>query len=172
MKNKVLDTIKNRVSCRAYSEKKVSTKKIMEIAEAGKMAPSACNRQIANILVLKSKGWVEKLRDLSIKIKGKDCYYGASTMLIAYGPKDDGFTFQDCSCVLENMFVAATALGIQSCWINQTEELFSSPDGMKLKKKLGIPEDARVVGTCILGYAKEGTKLEVKPRKEDFIIVK
>ena len=35
---------------------------------------------------------------------------------------------------------------------------------------LKIPEENMVVGTCILGYPNEGVKLEVKPRKEDFII--
>ena len=89
--------------------------------------------------------------------------------MIVHGPRDDRFTYQDCSCVLENMFIAAASLNINSCWINQTNELLSSPKGLKLKKALGIPEENMVVGTCILGYAAEGTKLEVKQRKEDFI---
>ena len=169
MENKVIKVIKNRVSCRAYSDRKVSTAKAIQIAQAGEMAPSGMNRQIANILVVQSKKYVEKLRTLSLEIRGKDCYYGAKTFLIVHGPRDDRFTYQDCSCVLENMFIAAASLNINSCWINQTDELLSSPKGLKLKKALGIPEENMVVGTCILGYAAEGTKLEVKQRKEDFI---
>ena len=69
MKNKTLDIIKSRVSCRSYSDKKVSIKKVLEIAEAGKFAPSAMNRQIANIYVVNSKRYVEKLRTLSIKTR-------------------------------------------------------------------------------------------------------
>ena len=171
MKNKTLDIIKSRVSCRSYSDKKVSLKKTLEIAEAGKFAPSGMNRQIANIYVVNSKSKVEKLRNLSLKIRGKDCMYGARTIILVTGPRDDRFTFQDCSCVLENMFIAAKALGIASCWINQFDEFFEDKDGLKVKKSLGIPEDYRVVGSCALGYPSEGTVLAVKARKDDFIKV-
>lgn len=169
MGNRVIKTIKERVSCRAYSEKKVSLKKALEVAEAGKFAPSGMNRQIANIFLVNSKKYVERLRKLSEEQLGRDCMYGAKTILLVTGPRDDAFTFQDCSCVLENMFIAASALNIASCWINQFEKLFESKNGLKIKKQLGIPEDHRVVGSCILGYPKEGTALAVKERKVDFI---
>ena len=171
MANKTLEIIKNRVSCRSYSDKKVSIKKVMEIAEAGKFAPSGKNRQIANIYVVNSKRNVEKLRKLSLKILNRDCMYGAKTIILVAGPRDDQFTFQDCSCVLENMFVAAKALNIASCWINQFEELFNEKDGKKVKQSLGIPEDFYIVGSCALGYPTDASALKVKPRKEDFIKV-
>ena len=151
MENKTISIIKSRVSCRAYSEKKVPLSKALQVAEAGKMAPSGMNRQIVNILVLRKKSVVEKLRKLAVELGGKDPYYGASTLILVYGPREDKFTALDGACVLENMFIAATAL--------------------KIKKQLGIPEDARVVGTCILGYAKDPASLAVKERKADFVKV-
>ena len=171
MENKVLKTIKSRVSCRSYSEKKVSLKKVLEIAEAGKFAPSGKNRQIANIYVINSKRNVEKLRRLSLEIRNKDCMYGAKTIILVAGPRDDRFTYQDCSCILENMFLAAHALNLGSCWINQFDEFFQTKNGLKVKKALGIPEDFMVVGSCILGYPAENAVLSVKERKEDFIKV-
>ena len=171
MANKTIENIKNRVSCRSYSDKKVSLKKVLEIAEAGKFAPSAMNRQIANIYVINSKRNVEKLRNLSLKIREKDCMYGAKTIILVAGPRDDKFTYQDCSCVLENMFVAAKALNIASCWINQFEDFFNTPDGNKVKKSLGIPEDYYIVGSCALGYPNDPSSLKVKERKADFIKV-
>ena len=172
MKNKTVDLIKSRVSCRAYSDKKVSTKKILEIAEAGRYAPSGMNRQICNIFVVNSKRNVEKLRKLSLKIREKDCMYGAKTIILVGGPREDRFTDLDGSCILENMFLAAHALNVNSCWINQFDEFFQTKDGLKVKKALGIPEDFRIVGSCILGYAKDPESLKVKPRKEDFIQIK
>ena len=171
MANKTLDIIKNRVSCRSYSEKKVPLKKVLEIAEAGKFAPSGKNRQIANIYVVNSKRNVEKLRKLSLEYMKRDCMYGAKTIILVAGPRDDQFTFQDCSCVLENMFIAAKALNIASCWINQFEELFANKEGKKVKNKLGIPDDYRIVGSCALGYPNDPSTLVVKNRKEDFIKV-
>ena len=171
MENRVIKTIKTRVSCRAYGEKRVSLKKAMMVAEAGKFAPSGKNRQIANIYLVNSKRYVEKLRKLSINTLNRDCMYGAKTVLLVAGPNEDPFTWQDCSCVLENMFIAAHALNIASCWINQFNDLFQTKDGLKIKKQLGIPEDSRIVGACVLGYPVEGTVLEVKERKADFIKV-
>ena len=169
MENKVIRTIKNRVSCRNYGDRKVSLKKVLEIAEAGKFAPSGMNRQIANIYVVNSKRNVEKLRKLSIETINRDCMYGAKTIILVAGPRDDRFTYQDCSCILENMFVAANALGINSCWINQFDELFQTKNGLKVKKVLGIPEDSQIVGSCALGYVKDNVVIEAKPRNEDFI---
>lgn len=171
MANKTIENIKNRVSCRSYSEKKVSLKKVLEIAEAGKYAPSGKNRQIANIFVVNSKSKVEKLRNLSLKNLDRDCMYGAKTIILVAGPNNDPFTYQDCSCILENMFVAAKALNVSSCWINQFEELFSKHDGIKVKKLFGIPDDFCIVGSCALGYPSENAQLSVKQRKEDFIKV-
>ena len=172
MANRTLELIKSRVSCREYSDKKVSLKKALEIAEAGKFAPSAMNRQICQIFVINSKAKVEKLRTLSLKLRERDCMYGAKTVLLVGGPRGDRFTDLDGSCILENMFLAAHALKINSCWINQFDELLLEKDGLKVKKALGIPEDFRIVGACILGYAKNPDALKSKPRKEDFIIVK
>jgi len=169
MANKTIEIIKNRVSCRNYSDKKVSSKKVLEIAEAGKFAPSGMNRQIANIYVVNSKRYVEKLRGLSLKIRGKDCMYGAKTIILVAGPREDRFTSQDCSCILENMFVAANALKVASCWINQFDELFETKEGIKVKKSLGIPEDFRVVGSCALGYPADGAFPAPKTRKDGFI---
>ena len=171
MENKVLKSMISRVSCRSYSDKKVSLKKAMMVAEAGKFAPSGMNRQIANIYVINSKRNVEKLRRLSLEIRNKDCMYGAKTIILVAGPRDDRFTYQDCSCILENMFVAAHSLNLASCWINQFDEFFQTKNGLKVKKSLGIPEDFMVVGSCILGYPAENAVLAVKDRKEDFIKV-
>ena len=171
MGNKSIELIKSRVSCRSYSDKKVSLKKALEVAEAGKFAPSGMNRQIVNIFLVNSKSKVEKLRNLCLKIANRDCMYGAKTILLVGGPRGDRFTDLDGSCVLENMFLAAHALKLNSCWINQFDELLSTKDGLKVKKALGIPEDYRIVGACILGYAKDPDSLKVKERKPDFIKV-
>ena len=169
---KVIDVIKSRVSCREYSSKKVSLKKLNEIIEAGKSAPSAMNRQIADILVVRKTSNMEALRKLSMQIRGKDCMYGANTIVLVHAPREDNFTAQDCACVLENIFLAATALKIDSCWINQFDELLASSEAKKLRKSLGIPDDHRVVGSVALGYREEGSQIAIKAKDGINIIIK
>ena len=172
MANRVIEAIRTRVSCREYDERKVSLGKLNQILEAGKMAPSAMNRQIATITCVRTKAKVEQLRELSREVQNRECMYGANTIVLVHGPRDDRFTVQDCSCVLENIFLAAHALKIQSCWINQFDDLFETAKGKRIKARLGIPEEDRIVGSAILGYAKHPEKLECKARKEDFIRIK
>ena len=167
--NKVIETITKRVSCRSYSEKRVPLSKLNQILEAGKYAPSGMNRQICNILVIKNKKVLENVRNALIDKFGRDCLYGANLLCLVYGKKDQPLMVQDGSCILENMFVAATALKIDSCWINQLEDLLCDPKNIKLKKRLGLTDEDRVVGSIILGYRPEGQEIPPKPRKDDFI---
>ena len=167
--NKTIEVIKSRVSCRSFSDKKVSKAKLEQIIEAGKFAPSGMNRQSAHVLVIKSKSLIEKIVEALKEKNNRECLYGAKTLCLVYGDKEEPFLVQDCSCVLENMFVAANALHIDSCWINQMNDLLSDPAYKKIAKRLGIDESKRVVGSVALGYRKEGTNIPIKARKEDFV---
>ena len=113
--NKVIQVISSRVSCRSYSDKKVPKGKLSQILEAGKFAPSGMNKQVCNILVIKSKSLLEKIR-LALKEKfNRDCLYGAPHLCLVKGNENEPLLVQDASCILENMFVAATALKVDSC---------------------------------------------------------
>ena len=111
---------------------------------------------------------LEKIRKAAIKSFNRDPFYGANTLCIVYGLKDQPLLVQDASCILENMFIAATSLGVDSCWINCLKDMFPNPE-TKLANELGLTEEYYVVGTCILGYRKDGTEIQVKPRKDDFV---
>ena len=167
MENKVIKTITSRTSTRSYLPKKVPLKKLEAVLEAGKFAPSAKNRQICHILAIRSGRYVNALHKLSNDVAQRDCFYGANTAILVYGPRDDGFTVQDASCILENMFIAAESLNLGACWMNQMDELLNSKQGIKLRNKLGLNENDYIVGTCLLGYKDKIT--DIKPRKEDMI---
>lgn len=170
--NKTLEIITNRVSCREYTDKKVSIKKLEIILDAGKSAPSACNRQIADITAIRKSHYINRIRELSKEHMSRDVMYGASTIVLVHAPRNDNFCVQDCSCIIENMMLAATALKIDSCWINQFDELLSTKEGQKLRKSLGIPQDNRIVGSVSLGYRKDGTVIAVKNKDGIKVVIK
>ena len=58
----------------------------------------------------------------------------------------------DCACAIENMMVAANALNLGSCWINQLKWLNEDTEILQYLQSLGLREDERVYGSVIIGY--------------------
>ncbi len=55
------EVVKNRYSCKKYSEKQVEAEKITAILEAGRLAPTAKNLQEQRIYVLQSADALAKI---------------------------------------------------------------------------------------------------------------
>ncbi len=167
--NETLKTIQNRRSCREFNDVPLKEEDLLSILKAGTMAPSAMNRQSANILCLRNPEIVEDLRARILEFMGKDSFYGAKVIVIVYSTKDAPCNLQDGSCVLENMFLAATSLGVGSCWINCLHDYFATDEGNAFKKKvLGLEDNDLTVGACILGYPLK-EDIPMKEKKSDYI---
>ena len=78
---------------------------------------------------------------------------------------------QDASLVMGNLMLAASGIGLGSCWINRAKETFEMPEGKALLAKWGLdPEKYIGVGYCILGYpAPNGTRTP-GPRKAGYVL--
>lgn len=94
-------------------------------------------------------------------------YYDAPTYVLVLVPADANNPIQDGSCVLENMMLAAHAIGLGSCWIHREREMFSTPEGKELMKSWGLPEGLVGIGALALGYPAE-EPAQPKPRKQDY----
>ena len=148
------EVVKNRYSCKKYSDKKVEREKLETVLEAGRLAPTAKNLQEQHVYVLESKEALDKF-DIETP-----CRYGAPTVIVVAfnktnvyvypgGKRDSGI--EDASIVATHMMLAATDAGLDSCWIN-----FLDPD--KLHKALELPENEEILMAMDLGYAAEDGK--------------
>lgn len=168
--NKVIQTILSRKSCRNYSNKKISEEKLNQILQCGVYAPSGKNTQNTCIIAVSQTKLLNQIRKLSQKELNRDCFYHARVVVIVKAPKDSPLKIQDGSCVLENMMIAATALKVDSCWINQLDSLLQTKSGKNLRKELKIQEDEEIIGSLALGYKEPSIELPTKERKEGRII--
>ena len=82
-------------------------------------------------------------------------------------PADANNPIQDGSCVLENMMLAAHAIGLASCWIHREREMFSTDEGKELMASFGLPEGLVGIGAISLGYPAKASDAP-KPRKIDY----
>ena len=62
---------------------------------------------------------------------------------------------------------SAYALGLGSRWINRIRQTFETDLGKELLKEAGLEGDFIGIGSCILGYPKNGFPAPI-PRKENY----
>lgn len=169
MQTDFLQLIKTRRSCRRYKPTQVSDQDLNAVLQAGTYAPTSKGKQAPYIVAVQNAALREKLARMNAAVMGTDTnpYYDAPTLILVLAPKDDRNPIQDGSCVLQNMMLAAHALGLATCWINREREMFDTPEGMELLKSWGLPDGLMGVGALSLGYA-DGPLDEPKPRKEDY----
>ena len=63
---------------------------------------------------------------------------------------------QEWGIVLENMMIAANALDLGSCWINQLHWLDDNEEIRSFMKAYGLQDDENITGGLILGYPESG----------------
>jgi nitroreductase len=83
-------------------------------------------------------------------------------LIIASNKRDNPLGVQDCSCALENIFLAAHSLGIGSVWINQFRTICDVPEVRKALDDIRIPSDHIIVGCAALGYPARGHSFEIR----------
>ena len=146
------EVVKNRYSCKKFSDRQVENEKLTAILEAGRLAPTAKNLQEQHIYVLQSAEALAKVDAVT------PCRYDAPTVLVVAFDRNNVFTYpggrrdsgvEDATIVATHLILAAVDEGVDSCWIN-----FLDPD--KLAEGLGLPENEEILMVMDLGYAAEG----------------
>ena len=112
-----LKILQKRRSVRSYSGEPVPMEMLNMILEAGMLAPSGRAIRPYELIVVRDK---QKLISLSGCRKGGAARMlaGADLAVVVVGDEERSDTWtEDCSVVMENMHLMASALGVASCWI-------------------------------------------------------
>ncbi len=182
-----LEAILTRRSTRNYKPDPVEPEKLERILEAARQAPSGGNNQTNHFLVIRSREVLEKLigmteaafakmetdentypslrHAVSASKKGGYVFcYNAPLLIAVANRRDYGNNMADCACAIENMMIAANALDLGSCWINQLRWLNEEPSLVDYLRSLGMKEDERVYGAVVIGYPATGNGLPNRNR--------
>ncbi|MBE0637340.1 MAG: nitroreductase family protein [Bacteroidales bacterium] len=117
------ELIKNRESIRSYDSKRiVEPEKLKMILEAGRLAPSAANRQPWRFYLVSSDENLAKVRECYHRQWFKDAPHlliVAGKRSLAWSREADGYdTLQtDLTIAMDHMILAAESLGVGTCWI-------------------------------------------------------
>lgn len=165
----MLTLIKTRRSCRSYRPDAVPDDVLDKVLEAGTYAPTGGGRQSPVIIAVRDPKLRSMLSAMNAEIMGGDSdpYYGAPVIVLVLA---EGNTFvEDGTCVLENLMLAAHAMGLATVWVHREREMFNSEKGKIVLRTLELPETLQGVGALALGYA-DGELAEASPRKQNYIV--
>jgi nitroreductase len=142
----LIDKVLSRRSIRACSKKRIPTPVLNNILEAGRQAPSAGNRQPWHFIVVTDEEIKQTLSWGRVNWFIKD----APLTIMGYATTDTGnWTIVDTTTALQNMVIAAWAMGVGSCWLGAFKE-------GDVKQLLNIPDNWKVVALVTFGYPAEG----------------
>ena len=174
-----LTAITTRRSTRKYSNQIPGKELIEQVIAAGRYAPSGGNSQTTHMLVFTDKEMLKTLAELvqgefakmeitegmyaslkfSVSASKKGGYifhYNAPVFIVVANKKGYGNAMADSACALENMMIAANALDLGSCWINQLHWLDENESVHQYMLEHGLAEDETITGGLILGYPYDG----------------
>lgn len=155
----LIDSILSRRSIRQYQPKPIPKELLEKILEAGRMAPSAMNRQSWHFVVVTDDAVKQELSGgLFARFLKR-----APVVIVGCAHRDriaGGLSVTSAAIALENMVIAAWAMGIGSCWIGGFRE-------SKVRQVLAIPKDWDVIALIPFGYPAETPKPKRKKRLEE-----
>ncbi len=160
----VFEAIKGRRSIRAYTSERVSDEDIERLIDAARWAPSAGNIQPWKFVIVRD---TKIKRGLSAAALDQTFIEEAPIVIVVcadearsgWGYGDRGvnlYCLQDTAAAIQNMLLAACALGLGACWIGAFHE-------EEVEKVLKTPRGVRPVAIVPVGHPAE--KPEAPPKR-------
>jgi len=152
------EVIETRRSIRKYKNTPISKEKINKILEAARIAPSAGHRQPWHFIVVENKETIKKLAK-------REWAAEAPVMIVGLADQEVSprWCINDLGIAFEHIVLAATDLGLGTCWMGQSkrEEL--------VKSLLDIPDKFRVIALTPLGVSDETPDSKDRKSLDDIV---
>ncbi|MEM2321100.1 MAG: nitroreductase family protein [Candidatus Bathyarchaeia archaeon] len=152
----LFETIKLRRSIRAFTKEDVSDEQIEKTLEAARWAPSAGNLQPWEFIVIRKP---EVKREIARAALNQTFIEEAPVVIVVcanearsgsvYGSRGVNlFCIQDTAAAIENMLLAACALGLGACWVGAFHE-------EEVRRILKVPRNVRPIAIIPIGKPAE-----------------
>lgn len=149
MDTALLDLIKQRRSVRKFTDQPVSDEQLRAVLEAAVAAPTRLDVQPWHFVVLRDKALQRKISE-SLRLHA---YLEAAPVVIAvWGEPERSSTWlMDCSAAIENLLLAAQAVGLGAVWVGGPEVILWESTEELLRREIGAPQDVRLVALIAMG---------------------
>jgi nitroreductase len=155
-----INLLKERISVRKYEDRPVEREKLEVIVDAARYAPTARNEQPWELVVVTD---APKRAELAaITDYGK--FIAGAPACIAVFCKDTKYYLEDGSAVTTYILLAATSLGLGSCWVAGDKKQYAED----IRDLLEVPSGHHLIALIAIGYPAEN---QPKPKREAAEIV-
>ena len=150
----VAEAIRRRYSCRSYRDQALEPKQLDAILEAARQAPSAKNLQDWRLVVVTDRDLKKRL---AAAANNQTFLETVGAIVVACTASDHVMRCGqavgpiDVAIALEHMCLAATELGLATCWIGSFY-----PD--KVRPVVGIPDGVTIIELLAVGYPADTPK--------------
>jgi len=146
----VLDVIRKRRTVRAFTDEEVTDEQVETILQMAMYAPTYMNRQPWHFVVVRDK---ELQKSLGETLGVRPYIQQASAVIAVYGDPNISNTWDLDGCAaIENMLIAATALGLGSAWAGSPGNLAWGEAEELMKDALKVPAGFRALSLVCLGH--------------------
>ena len=162
-KTAFLDLAAKRRGVRSYKPDEVPEELLQTVLEAGRLAPSACNKQPWRFIVVRS----ETVRRALGAAYAREWFWKAPLVIaVCILPKEawtrshDGknYAMADGALAMDHLQLAAAELGLGTCWI-------AAFDPAAAREILGLPDGVEIVGMTPLGFSDVEANPRVRSRR-------
>jgi len=142
------EAMNKRCSVRVFLDKPVEDDKLRRVLDAGRLSPSARNRQARKIVVVR-----DPERREALAAAADQAWIAKAPVLLAMVGTDPNSVMHcgvptdpvDCAIALDHITLAAAAEGLGTCWLGH----FNQDACCEL---LDVPPSAKIVELMALGY--------------------
>jgi len=152
------EVVKQRASVRAFQKCEIPDSDVERILDAGRRAPSGYNRQPCEFIVVRDGKRLQELSEI------QDCIGQASAAIaVVVDEAATKFWKEDAAAAIENMLLAAVALGYASLWV----EGYVLQKEAYGKRVLNVPDRIRLLAILPIGKpAAPAVQAQKKPLEE------
>jgi len=145
-----------RRSIRKYTNEPVPEEVLHNILEAGRLSPSAVNRQPWHFIVVKDQTIKEAISHERYSRFIKEADFTVVGLYLPSEALTEKLSLIDVTIALQSMVIAAWTQGVGSCWIGGFNE-------DKLKKTLNLPDESKIV--CLVSFGIPDEEPDQRPKK-------
>jgi nitroreductase len=166
----VMENIMTRRSIRKYRKHDVSDGDLLKLIDAARHAPSASNKQCWEFIVVRDPKMKKLLAEAA---KGSEWLADVPVIIVAcVNNKIAGsvngergirlYGIQDVAAAIENLMLAANAMGLGTCWVGGFREA-------KVTGPLRLPEFVRPSALIPVGWPDEAPEAPARHEASEFV---